>query len=132
MNCLHNVFAFDLETCNVEYSEYCISYAAGVYHLNNLYWCLNGTLDKEELAIGRSKLHVFDRENGNPVMKMIEYVTTNFKGKPKNVVNKYGTRVLSSYKYQMVGHNATGFDNYIALNNRLIDLFSKTMMNNLL
>ena len=23
MNCLYNVFAFDLETCNVEYSEYC-------------------------------------------------------------------------------------------------------------
>ena len=33
MNCLYIVFAFDLETCNVEYSEYCESYAAGVYHL---------------------------------------------------------------------------------------------------
>ena len=35
MNCLYNVFAFDLEACNVEYSKYCESYAAGVYHLNN-------------------------------------------------------------------------------------------------
>ena len=37
INCLYNVFAFDLETCNVEHSEYCESYAAGVYHLNYLY-----------------------------------------------------------------------------------------------
>ena len=37
-NCLHNIFAFDLETRNVEYSEYCESYGAGVHHLNNLIW----------------------------------------------------------------------------------------------
>ena len=116
MNCLNNVFAFDLETCNVEYSEYCEQYAAGVYHLNNLYWCFNGNLDKEELAIERSKVHVFDRENGDPVLKLIDYVINIYKGKPKYVINKYGKQVLSSYKYQMVGHNASGFDNYIVLN----------------
>ena len=116
MNCLYNVFAFDLETCNVEYSEYCKSYAAGVYHLNNLYWCFNGNLDKDELAIERSKVQVFDRENGNPVLKMIDYVIYNYKGKPKHVVNKYGKQVLSSFEYQMVGHNASGFDNYFVLN----------------
>ena len=37
MNCLHNVFAFDLETCIVKYSEHCEPYSAGVYHLNKLY-----------------------------------------------------------------------------------------------
>ena len=36
-NCLHNVFVFDLETCNVKYSEYCESCGAGVYHPNDLY-----------------------------------------------------------------------------------------------
>ena len=30
MNCLHNVFAFDLQTCIVENSKYCESYADGV------------------------------------------------------------------------------------------------------
>ena len=74
MDCQYDVFAFDLETCNVEYSEYCESYAAGVYHLNNLHWCFNGSLNKEEPAIERSKVHVFDRENSNPVLKMIDYV----------------------------------------------------------
>ena len=116
MNCLYNVFAFDLETCNVEYSEYCEPYAAGVYHLKNLYWRFNGNLDKEELAIERSKVHVFDRENCDPVLKMIEYNINNYKGKPKYVVKKYGKQVLSSYKYQMVGHNASGFDKFIAFN----------------
>ena len=116
MNCLYNIFAFDLETCNVEYSEYCEPYAAGVYHLNNLYWCFNGNLGKEELAIERSKVHVFHGENGDPVLKMIEYVINNSKGKPKYVINNYGKQVLSSYYHQMVGHNAGGFDNYIVLN----------------
>ena len=116
MNCLYNVFAFDLETCNVEYSECCESYAAGVYHLNNLNWCFIGNLGKKELANERSKVHVFDRENGNPVMEMIDYVRNKYKGKPKYVANKYGKRVVSSYKNQMVGHNAIGFDNYIVLN----------------
>ena len=34
MNCFYTVPDFDVETCNVEKSEYCESYAAGVYHLN--------------------------------------------------------------------------------------------------
>ena len=114
--CLYNAFAFDLETCNVEYSEYCEPYAAGVYHLIILYWCFNGNLDKKELAIERSKVHVFDREIGNPVLEMIDYVIHIYEVKPKYVINKYGKQVLSSYNYQMVGHNASGFDNYIVLN----------------
>ena len=116
MNCFHIVFAFDLETCNNENSEYCESYAAGVYHLNNLYWCFKGSLKKEELAIERSKVHVFYRANGNPVLKTIDYVIHNYKGKPKYVSDKHGKQILSSYKYQMVGHNASGFVNYIVLN----------------
>ena len=116
MNCLYDVFAFDLETCNVEYSEYCEPYAAGVYHLNNLYWCFNGSLNKEELAIEGSKVHIFDRENGNPVLIMIDYVIKNCKGKPKYITDKHNKKIISSYKYQMVGHNASGFDNYIVLN----------------
>ena len=87
-----------------------------MYHLNNLYWCFNGNLDKGELAIERSEVHVFDRENGNPVLKKIDYIIKNYKGKPKYVINKYGKQVLSSYKYRKVGHNASGFDNYIVLN----------------
>ena len=83
MNLLYNALAFDLETFIVEYSEYCESYGAGVYHLNNLYWCFIGSLNKEELAIERSKVHVFDSKNGNPVLKMIDYVINSYKGKPK-------------------------------------------------
>ena len=79
MNCLYNVFAFGLETCNVEYSEHCEPYAVGVYHHNNLYWCFYGNLDKEELAIERSRVHIFDRENDNPVLKVIDYVKNNIK-----------------------------------------------------
>ena len=77
LNCLINVFAFDLETCNVEALEYCEPHAAGVYHLKNLYECFNGALNKEELAFERSKVQVFDRENGNPVLKMMDYFINN-------------------------------------------------------
>ena len=36
INCLYNVFAFDLETCNIDYSENCELYVAGIYQFNNL------------------------------------------------------------------------------------------------
>ena len=116
MNCLYNVLAFDLETSNVESSEFCESYGAGVYHLNKLFWCFFGNLNKEELAIERSEVRVFDRENGNPVLKRIENITNNFQGKPNYVIRKHVARILSSSKYQIFGHNASRFDNYIVLN----------------
>ena len=80
---MYNAFASYLGTCNVEYSEHCESNGAGVYLLNNLYWCSNGNLDNEELAIERFKVHVFDKENGNSVLKMNDYLANNYKGKPK-------------------------------------------------
>ena len=49
-------------------------------------------------------------------MKKIDYVVNNYNSKPNYVIDKYGKQVLSSYKYQMVGHNASGFDKYIVLN----------------
>ena len=116
MNCLCNVFAFDLKTCNVEDSEYCEPYAAGVYHLNQLNWLFNGSLIKEKLAIERSKVHVFARENGNPLLKMIDYIIKNYKGKPKYVISKHNKIINSSYKYQTVGHYASSFDKHIVLN----------------
>ena len=77
MNCLNNVSVFDLETCNtcnVIFSEHCELYGAGVYHITKLYWCFDGNLSKKQLAIDRSKVHVFDIENGKPVLKKIDYV----------------------------------------------------------
>ena len=62
---------------------------------------------------------MFDRENGNPLSKLIDYVKNNYKGKPKYVNKKHGNRKLSSYKYQMGGHNAICFDDYIVLNSLL-------------
>ena len=67
MNCLYNVFALDLDTCDVGYSVNCEPFGAGVYQPNNIYWCFIRNLDKEKLAIERSKFHVFTRENGNRV-----------------------------------------------------------------
>ena len=66
MTCLYNVFAFDLETFVVDSSEYCETYGAGVYQPNILCWCFIGKLNKTELAFERSKVRIFDRENGNP------------------------------------------------------------------
>ena len=87
-----------------------------MYQNNIFSWCFNGNLKKQELSIERSKVHIFDRENGNSVLKMIDYVKNNFEGKPRYVINKYGIRIPSSYKYQMTGHNASGFDIYSVLN----------------
>ena len=47
INCLYNVFAFALETCNVENSKFCDSYAAGVCHLKNWFECFNGDLNND-------------------------------------------------------------------------------------
>ena len=113
---MYNVFAFDLETCNVEDSEYCEPYAAGVYHAKNLFECFNGDLSEVELDIERSTVHVFKRENINPVSEMIDYVVKHCEGEPKNIFIKHAKRILSSYKCQLVGHNASRFDNYIVLN----------------
>ena len=46
VKCFCRVFAFDLETYNVEHSEYCVPYAAGVYHPNNLYEDFNRNLNE--------------------------------------------------------------------------------------
>ena len=78
LNCLFGVFDFDLRTCNVDYSEYCEAYAVGVYHLNNLYECFSGDLNKEEIAVERSKVHIFDRRNGKPVLKKIVFCYKKF------------------------------------------------------
>ena len=88
--CMFAVFAFDHETCNLEIQIYCEAYGAGVYHLNRLYECFNGDLTEKELEIERKHVHVFDRENNNPVLDTINYVINNNKGKPKTVTNKYG------------------------------------------
>ena len=53
------------------------------------------------------------------MLKIIDSVINNYKGDPKYVINRHGNRILSSYKYQMVGHNASGCDNYIVLNSLL-------------
>ena len=51
MICFFKVIDFNLKTCNVEYSEYCESYGAGVYHLSKLCWCFNGNIGRDELAV---------------------------------------------------------------------------------
>ena len=115
-NCLFAVFSFDLETVNVEYQEYCEAYAAGCYHLDRLKECYNGDLFEDDLENERKHVHIFDRENNNPVLDMVNYIITNYKGKSKFYKDKNGDFKLSSYNYQLIGHNAAGFDNAIVLN----------------
>ena len=50
MNCLYNVFSFNFETCNFEFSEYCESHGAGVYHPNKIHSCFNVSVNKKELV----------------------------------------------------------------------------------
>ena len=54
------------------------------------------------------------RENNDTVMDMIGFLIENCKGKTKIVTNKRNKK-NSSCKYQFVGHNASGFDNYLVL-----------------
>ena len=88
------VFAFDLETCNVKSQLFCEAYAAGVYHLNCSYECFNGDLTEKEIQIEREKVHVFDHENNNPVLDMINYVINNYKRKSKIITKKHGKNSL--------------------------------------
>ena len=116
VDCLSAVFAFDLETVNVDYKLYCECYAAGCYHLNRIKECYNGNLSDDELEIERKHVHIFDYENKNPVLDMINYIVANYKGKPKYYKDKNGNFKIFFYKYQLIGHNASGFDNAIVLN----------------
>ena len=71
----------------------------------------------EELEIERQHVHIFDRANNKTVLDMIEYITTNYKGKPKYFKDKNGEFKISSYlRYQLIGHNASGFEKTIVLN----------------
>ena len=47
---------------------------------------------------------------------MINYIIANYKGKPKYYKDKNGDFLLSSYNYQLIGHNAAGLDNAIVFN----------------
>ena len=109
-DCLYAVFAFDLETANVDFKQYCVPYAAACYHLNRLKECYNGNLSEDELKIERDNVHIFDYKK-NPVMDMIDFIVKNYKGKPKFFKNKDGKYKISCYKYQLIAHNASGFDN---------------------
>ena len=62
---MYGVFAFDLETCNVENQQNCEPYATGVYHLVRLNESFKGDLTDKELQIEREHVHVFDRGNNN-------------------------------------------------------------------
>ena len=124
-DCLCAVFSFDLETVNVPYQEFCEAYGAGCYHLDRLKECYNGDLSKEELEIERQYVHIFDRQNNNPVLDLIKYIITNYEGKPKYFKNKNGEFKISSYRYQLIGHNASGFDNVIVLNSLLKEYTNK-------
>ena len=115
-DCLYAVFAFDLETANVDYKQNCVPYAAGCYHLNRLKGCYNGNLSENELKIERENVHIFDYKNKNPVMDMINFIVKNFKGKPKFFKTKDDDYKISCYKYQLIAHNASGFDNINVLN----------------
>ena len=44
------------------------------------------------------------------------YFTTNYKGKPKYFNDKNREFKILSYRYQLIGHNASGFDNAIVSN----------------
>ena len=115
-DCLYAVFAFDLETANVDYKQYCVPYAAGCYHLNLLKECYNGNLSEDDIKIERENVHIFDYKNKNPLMDMINFIVKNYKGKPKFFKDKDGNYKISCYKYQLIAHNASGFDNVIVLN----------------
>ena len=93
------MFSSDLETVNVPYQEFCEKYAAGCYQLDRLKECYNGDLTEEELEIERRHVDIFDRANNNPVLDMIKYITTDYKGKPKFFKDKNGEFKISFYRY---------------------------------
>ena len=68
------MFGFDLETCNVDNQIYCEAFAASVYHLSRLNERFKGDLTEKEIEIERQHVRVFDRENGNFVKDMVNYV----------------------------------------------------------
>ena len=76
-------------------------------------------------AVFSYDLDIFDRENNNPVLDMIKYIIANYKGKPKYFKDKNGEFKISSYRYQLIGHNASGFDNAIVLNSLLKEYTNK-------
>ena len=98
------------------YREFCETYAASCYHLDRLSECYNGGLTEEELEIERQHVHIIDRANNNPVLDMVKYKTTNFKNTPNYFKDKNGEFKISSNRYQLIGHNASGFDNAFVLN----------------
>ena len=115
-DCLFALFSIDLETVNVSYQEICEVYAAGCYHLDRLKECYNDDLTEEQLETERQHVHIFDRTNNNPVLGMIKYIIKIYKGKPKSFKDKNDEFKISSYKYQLIGHNARGFDKAVVLN----------------
>ena len=119
------VVSYDIEAVNVKYQEYCEPYAAGCYHHDRLRECYNGDLFEDDLENERKHVPIFDRENNNPVLDMINHIITNYEGKPKYYKDKNGDFKLSSFKYQLIGHNASGFDNAIVLNSLPNHIYQK-------
>ena len=58
---------------------------------------------------------------------MIKYITTNYKGKPKYFKDKNDEFKISYYRYQLIVHNASGFDIAIVLNSLPKEYLDKNM-----
>ena len=58
---------------------------------------------------------------------MIKYNITNYKGKPKNFKDGNGEFKISFYRFQLIGHNASGFDSAIVLNSLPKEYKNKNM-----
>ena len=84
-------------------------------------------MTEKESKVERQHVHIFDRVNNNAVLDMIKKITTNNQVKTKYFKDKNGEFKMSSYRYQLIGHNASGFDNAVVLNSLPKEYTNKNM-----
>ena len=108
------VFVFGLETYNDQ--EFAEAYAAGLYDVNRLRVRWNRALTSDELLIDTDNVTVFDRSNGNTVMKVLKYISEYYEGDERTYIDKHRDEIVSSYRQLLVAHNSSGFESWDVLN----------------
>ena len=56
---------------------------------------------------------IFDE---NPIMDMRVYISENHMGDESTNIDRDGDEIVSSYRFLLVAHNASGFDSWVVLN----------------
>ena len=94
---------------------YVLSYAAGLCVVDRFSKVWKRGLPQQEIEVEKDKFVVFDISNRNPCMNLPKYISENLERDERTYINKDANEIISSYRFSLLAHNASGFESQVLL-----------------